>query len=80
MTLGRKQPKRLADADTIVGDALGRRIPKPCDPHSGRPLDQVARSWWDAGFRVVGYRPPPKELFRRFVRQLRRDEQRADRL
>lgn len=50
----------------IVPDVLGRTDPLPAD-ENGRPLDAVAASWWDGGFRVAGYVPPPTANFDRYI-------------
>lgn len=50
----------------IVQGVFGKTAARPCEP-TGRPLDPTEQSWWDAGFRVVGYVPPPDENFDRYI-------------
>ncbi len=59
--------------DRVVPDIDGKQRPLPCTK-KGRPLDPVARSWWDGGFRCIGYVPPPKKNFKRYVRAVKRGE------
>ncbi len=49
------------------------RARRPCEP-SGRPLDPVAASWWDGGFKVEGYVRPPATNFKKYLREVRRSE------
>jgi hypothetical protein len=65
-------PEHEDVVDGIVADSLtGKAVPRPCEP-SGRPLDPVARSWWDAGFKCVGYRVPPESNFKRWIKAVER--------
>lgn len=59
-----------------VSGGLGRdstegELKHECAPDGG-PADPVTRSWWEAGFRVVGYPDPPAGAFEAFIAQLRR--------
>ena len=55
----------------IVQCGFGVTEALPCEPN-GRPLDPVARSWWDGGFRCVGYIPPPEQNFKNYLRSIHR--------
>jgi hypothetical protein len=61
----------------IVPDSLGNRVALPCES-DGRPIDEIARSWWDSGFKVCGYVEPPRENFKRFIETLNLTSQQAE--